>query len=51
MVSNLIKSAHEVTLVAHKDPDQVFLADGGHYENSAILPLLRLAHHADGQAG
>ena len=27
MVSNLIKSAHEVTLVAHKDPDQVFLAD------------------------
>ena len=32
MLSNLMKSSHEVCFVAHKDPDQVFVADGGHYE-------------------
>ena len=27
MISNLLRSSEEVCYVAHKDPDQVFLAD------------------------
>ena len=41
VIAHYMRSSEHVTLVAHKKPDQVFLADGGHFDNTAILPLLR----------
>ena len=37
VVSHYMRSSEHVTLVAHRNPEQVFLADGGHFDNSAML--------------
>eukprot|EP00656_Telonema_subtile_P050268 TRINITY_DN6471_c0_g1_i1.p2 TRINITY_DN6471_c0_g1~~TRINITY_DN6471_c0_g1_i1.p2 ORF type:complete len:887 (+),score=169.76 TRINITY_DN6471_c0_g1_i1:3194-5854(+) len=41
MIGKIFRATQHVEIVAHSEPDQVFLADGGHFENTAIIPLLR----------
>lgn len=41
MICHFLQAGAEVTCCAHKNPNQVFLADGGHYENLGVIPLLR----------
>ena len=42
MLTKLLRSMNHLEVVAHQDvPDQVFLADGAHYDNTAVIPLLR----------
>ena len=42
IMTKALRAAGYCEIVAHHNPpDQVFLADGGHFDNTAILPLLR----------